>query len=396
MLKNKKILLMILLVFIALAIPNLALAGDEHVTTTEINGITAKWEYYLNESNQIIKLKCLNPANLTGSITVPSELEGKKVIALGEEAFKGATNITGVTISNSVKEIGYKAFADCKNLSKINLGSIEKISFDVFKGCTSLKSITIPKTLKGGSALPCLNNSNITSIVFEEGLTVIPDYLCANTGVTEITIPNSVKEIGYDAFADCKELKKITILDNVTNISFDVFKNHDNDLTIYCYKDSEAAKYAIKNNIKYVYLTKPEASALKEIKIEKVANKVDYKVGEKFDKTGMGVKAIYEDGTSKQVENYTITPSTALKLSDTKVTISYTENGVTKEAVHKIRVVNSNGNTEGGNGKGDDDDSIAKGTMPYTGGTFFVIITVMGIAAVAIYVYKRNNDLKGI
>ena len=227
-------------------------------------------------------------------------------------------------------------------------------------------------------------------------MTVIPDYLCANTGVTEITIPNSVKEIGYDAFADCKELKKITILDNVTNISFDVFKNHDNDLTIYCYKDSEAAKYAIKNNIKYVYLTKPEASALKEIKIEKVANKVDYKVGEKFDKTGMGVKAIYEDGTSKQVENYTITPSTALKLSDTKVTISYTENGVTKEAVHKIRVVNSNGNTEGGNGKGDDDDSIAKGTMPYTGGTFFVIITVMGIAAVAIYVYKRNNDLKGI
>lgn len=141
--------------------------------------------------------------------------------------------------------------------------------------------------------------------------------------------------------------------------------------------------------------TKPETSALKEIKIEKVANKVDYKVGEKFDKTGMVIKAIYEDGTSKQVENYTITPSTALKLSDTKITIAYTENGVTKEAVHKIRVVNSNGNTEGGNGNGDD-DSIAKGTMPYTGGTFFVIITVMGIAAVAIYVYKRNNDLKGI
>ena len=88
MLKNKKILLMILLVFIALAIPNLALAGDEHVTTTEINGATAKWEYYLNESNQIIKLKCLNPANLTGSITVPSELEGKKVIALEVKLLK--------------------------------------------------------------------------------------------------------------------------------------------------------------------------------------------------------------------------------------------------------------------------------------------------------------------
>ena len=36
-----------------------------------------------------------------------------------------------------------------------------------------------------------------------------------------------------------------------------VFKNHNKDLTIYCYKDSIAAKYALKYNIKYVYLTKP-------------------------------------------------------------------------------------------------------------------------------------------
>ena len=33
-----------------------------------------------------------------------------------------------------------------------------------------------------------------------------------------------------------------------------IFKNHNSDLTIYCYEDSMAAKYAIKYNIKYVYL----------------------------------------------------------------------------------------------------------------------------------------------
>lgn len=42
------------------------------------------------------------------------------------------------------------------------------------------------------------------------------------------------------------------------------------------------------------------------------------------------------------------------------------------------------------------DNTVAPGTIPYTGGTFFVILTVLGITAVAIYVYKRNNDLKGI
>ena len=36
-----------------------------------------------------------------------------------------------------------------------------------------------------------------------------------------------------------------------------VFENHNENLTIYCYEGSIAAKYAISNNIKYVYLTKP-------------------------------------------------------------------------------------------------------------------------------------------
>lgn len=37
-----------------------------------------------------------------------------------------------------------------------------------------------------------------------------------------------------------------------------IFKNHNDNLTIYCYKDSLAAKYAIKYNIKYIYLSKDE------------------------------------------------------------------------------------------------------------------------------------------
>ena len=42
------------------------------------------------------------------------------------------------------------------------------------------------------------------------------------------------------------------------------------------------------------------------------------------------------------------------------------------------------------------DNTIASGKIPYTGGATFVIISLIGIVAVGIYVYKRNNDLKGI
>ena len=105
---------------------------------------------------------------------------------------------------------------------------------------------------------------NITKITLEEGLTIVPEYLCANTGITEIIIPNSVIEIGSSAFENCTKLKKITILDNVKKMGFDdtsdnesIFKNNNNDMIIYCYEDSIAADYAQKYNIKYEYLTKP-------------------------------------------------------------------------------------------------------------------------------------------
>ena len=39
-----------------------------------------------------------------------------------------------------------------------------------------------------------------------------------------------------------------------------VFKNHNEDLTFYCYEDSVPATYAINNKIKYVYLTRPSTN----------------------------------------------------------------------------------------------------------------------------------------
>ena len=264
----KKFSIIIIMILLLVGLSGNVFAKDKYTATSTINGVTANWEYELNDSNQIENLKCTNASELTGNVTIPSTLDDKAVVSLANEAFKSATSITGITIPSTVKEIGLWAFSGCTSLSNVNLGNVEKICDQSFKNCTALTSIKLPKTLsKDASGAPFSGCTNLKNIELEEGMTVVPNYVCAGTPITEITIPNTVKEIGLWAFKDCASLKKITILDNVTDMggynssNTDlVFQNHNYDLTIYCYEDSMAAKYAIKYNIKYVYLPRPASN----------------------------------------------------------------------------------------------------------------------------------------
>lgn len=248
---------------VCLTLNNNLFASEESTYTCEINGVTANFTYNLSEDNKVEKLKCTNKNDLTGNITIPGLIDGKEVISIGSNAFSGAANITGVILPETIETIEYSAFSNCTSLKNVNLGSINGMSFDAFSGCTALEEIKIPNTVVNSSTgAPFRGCTNLRTITLEEGLTKIPMYLCAGTAIEEMTIPNSVEIIAYEAFSNCTELKKITILDNVTSMGFtlsggEVFNNHNEDLTIYCYRDTVAAKHAIDYNIKYVYLDKP-------------------------------------------------------------------------------------------------------------------------------------------
>lgn len=257
----QKIIITIIISLVLIGLRRNVFAADKYNSTSNVNGVTANWEYKLNSSNQIEDLKCTNSEELKGDIIIPSTIDGKTVTSIGMDGFKSATSITGVTFPDSIKKIELWAFIGCTSLSKVDFGSVEKIAEKAFQDCTSLTKITIPKTLnKGTSGSPFLGCNNLKNIEFEDGITIIPDYICGSTPIEEITVPNSVKEIGIWAFSNCTSLKKITILDNVEKMDGDwynyIFDKHNPELTVYCYKDSAAAKYAEKFNIKCVYLEK--------------------------------------------------------------------------------------------------------------------------------------------
>ena len=88
--------------------------------------------------------------------------------------------------------------------------------------------------------------------------------------------------------------------------------------------------------VSLLFLGCPNEIELVAIKV--TANKVDYTVGESIAPSDIEVVATYNDGTSKVVSDYTVTPSTFSEVGTISVTVTYTEKGVVKEANYSVVV----------------------------------------------------------
>ena len=94
----------------------------------------------------------LHPVNKNvKSINIPETVSANgikyKVIAINQEAFVGCTGLTKVTISKTIREIGDKAFCNCKTIKCIIFkgSNIRKIGKNSFKGTTVNTKFKVPK-----------------------------------------------------------------------------------------------------------------------------------------------------------------------------------------------------------------------------------------------------------
>ena len=84
-----------------------------------------------------------------GELTVPSEIAGQTVLALGEDCFAGCTELTTVYLPETLATIGDGAFYGCTSLRGIFIpASVNVIGEEAFYGCTALEAICIHNRIK--------------------------------------------------------------------------------------------------------------------------------------------------------------------------------------------------------------------------------------------------------
>ena len=194
----------------------------EHVDGTDATGTLTIPDYVVYNGNNYAVTIIDNSAfsycrGLEGTLILPNTLE-----EIGDDAFDycGFTGV--VTIPASVEWIGYTPFYGCDGIegfvvdpanedfdSRDNCNAIiKKYNDELIVGC---KNSTIPDGVVSIAEDAFNRCSGLTSITIPSSVTEIGGWSFWFTGLTSINIPASVTYIGTNPFGGCAELTEITV-----------------------------------------------------------------------------------------------------------------------------------------------------------------------------------------
>ncbi len=179
--------------------------SEEEATTFcnggEFDGLTLKEALnkgYINleelKTNNVIKNVVISSSEITITdydiniggidVVIPSTIDGKTVVAIGDNAFYAKALSTETSMLNK-SNIQFMSNKEDREIAAVHLGNI--------------KSVVIPSTVKSIGERAFANNQ-ISSVTLSNGLETIGEVAFTKNQLTTITIPKSVTNIGSSAF----------------------------------------------------------------------------------------------------------------------------------------------------------------------------------------------------
>ena len=238
--------------------------------------------YGLNDDN--VSYTLITVGNCLDSvIDIPSTYNGYPVTAISSGAFQGDTEITSITMPDTITTIGARAFYGCSNLQSVCLSnSLNEIPNDCFRE-SKLASIVIPNGVTRISDYAFLNCRSLSSVIISDTVTyigyqsfgscscleniVIPGSVsniygysfCSCGSLTNVVLNDGLKNLGWRTFDYCTSLQSITIPASVCTIGDNTF-NSCSSLTSVCFEQPDGW-YSGSENIYKEILSDPELAA---------------------------------------------------------------------------------------------------------------------------------------
>ena len=180
----------------------------------EDDGIDWKYRVVNGEAEISNSGSAAIPTDTAGAVRIPSIIDGYTVSSIGYNAFYNCTAMTSVAIPVSVTKISGSAFYNCTGLTEIHLPrNVSSITAEAFCFAKNIASITVDPANA--------TYKSIDEVVYTKDGKILVTVPPAKT---EITIPDTVEEIGHEAFR-LSTCNYVAIPQSVRSISSLAFYN---------------------------------------------------------------------------------------------------------------------------------------------------------------------------
>ena len=195
-----------------------------YVAKFEIDKNLANLKYSLTKNSCVIT--GVLDKNIT-TVLIPDYVTG-----ISDSAFSGCTSLTSIT--GSATNVSTVARQANPTSFSANITSGTSIGERAFLYCTGLTNITLPNSVTSIGVEAFRGCSGLTSITIPDSVTSIGDFAfwgCSR--LTNVAIPDSVTSIGERAFSSCERLTSVTIGNSVTRIGDYAFDGCERLTSIY-------------------------------------------------------------------------------------------------------------------------------------------------------------------
>ncbi len=257
------------------------------------------FRYSLNEDKTSVTITEYIGADY--DVEIPDYIDGYAVTAIGDGAFYWNSTITSVHITEKVTSIGAGAFAECDELKSVSLpAALKVIGEDAFND-SGVESIVIPPgvtEIKAGT----FDRSNLKSVTFTgDQLKTIGELAFHWCKLTSVEIPAGVESIGKNSFTANYDLAEINVVpENAYYSSVDgvLFNKTQTVLLQYPAKKAQSS-YDIPQSVTTIgYSAFEDVGELKKVTIPKSVTSVgEYAFG-----ASESLEEIWFEGEVPQIE----------------------------------------------------------------------------------------------
>lgn len=150
------------------------------------------------------------PQGLAGDVVIPSEFTG-----ISEKAFYGCNKLKSVTIPANIKWVSDHIFTNCNSLETINIDSPEmSIPYNIADGCPNFTAINVGEDNADYISIDGLLYSKKT-VDNLRALWRVPNGIKG-----ELKLPETIYEVGFDAFYNCLNLTSLDLPKSLYNLKY--------------------------------------------------------------------------------------------------------------------------------------------------------------------------------